>query len=179
VLFLGPVILFIYFWRNVFWTFSWKENPKKHLILELSIHKVGSLFLAIYITARKYKTWALLSLRSRFEMPPKLRAHRHTSGGARESTTTSHALPSFLSFPFLPAPLQQAMESAERGGGGGSKRKKHCGGGAGGPNGSTTTLSATHLRYATWGGGGRDIHRVRVEFLFFIKKKKIFEICHR
>jgi len=47
--------------------------------------------------------------------------------------------------------LQQAMESAERGGGGGSKRKKHCGGAAGGPNGSTTTISAMHLRYATWG----------------------------
>jgi len=86
-------------------------------------------------------------------MPPKLRAHRHTSGGARGSTTTSRALPCFLSFPFLPAPLQQAMESAERGGGGSSKRKKHCGGAGGGPNGSTTTLSATHLRYATWGGG--------------------------
>jgi hypothetical protein len=57
------------------------------------------------------------------------------------------------------------MESAERGGGGGgSKRKKHFGGG--GPNGSTTTLSATHLRYATW-WGGRGIHRVRVEFFFF------------
>jgi len=75
--------------------------------------------------------------------------------------------------------LQQAMESAERGGGGGSKRKKHCGGAGGGPNGSTTTLSATHLRYATWGGGEWGIHRVRVEFFFLHLKKIIFEMCHR
>jgi len=65
------------------------------------------------------------------------------------------------------------MESAERGGGGGSKRKKHCGGAAGGPNGSTTTLSATHLRYATW-GGWEDGTFIGLGLSFFssLKKKK-------
>lgn len=53
MLFLGSVILFNFFWRNFFWTFFGKENPKRHLILALSIYKVGSLFGYIYIYKRE------------------------------------------------------------------------------------------------------------------------------
>jgi hypothetical protein len=157
VLFLGSAILLNFFRRNSFWTFLGKENPKKHLILALLIYKVGSLFwLYIYIYQRENIRLGI-SFRDAAQIA-RTRTHKRRSSRV-DDDDDDDARASFLSFPFLPfpslpAPLQQAMESAERGGGGGgggSKRKKHCGGA--GPNGSTTTLSATHLRYATWGGG--------------------------